>query len=169
MEHDARAIANLILDRFNSQVFSISNKKINKLIYLCHGFCLSRFDEPLVRNHFEAWTHGPVVKVVYDAFKDFEWQPIQCRAKTLDYALGELVNVDYSSLPQKTVQLVMRVSEHYINSTANELEELTHEEGGPWATIWGLPEEDRGIRNRIPNPLIKGYFSERWGQRTSTH
>jgi uncharacterized phage-associated protein len=169
MNRDARAIANLILDRFDSEKFSISNKKINKLIYLCHGFCLSRFGEPLVRNHFEAWPHGPVVKVVYDAFKDYEWQPIKGRAKSLDYSLGEDVDVNYSTVPQNLVELVLRVCDHYMDCTADELEVLTHEEGGPCEITLNLPEEERGIRNRIPNSIIQNYFSKRWGQRSSSH
>lgn len=169
MPHDARAIANLILDRFDSEKYSISNKKINKLIFLCHGFCLVRLGRPLIRNHFEAWTHGPVVRVVYDAFKDFEWQPIQGRAQFLDYSHDRFLDVGYSEIPTEVIELVVRVSEHYASFSAGQLEALTHEEGSPWSAVWKLPEEDRGIRNRIPDRLIQGYFSKRWGQRTSTH
>jgi uncharacterized phage-associated protein len=169
MISDARAIANLILDRFDSARFSISNKKINKLLFFSHGFSLSWLGVPLIRNHFEAWTNGPVVKVVYDSFKDYDFRPITGRALSMDYSSGELVVVEYSALPRNQIDLVVQVCEHFCSKSADELEALTHEEGSPWWQIWTLPEDERGLRNRIPDPLIQGYFSKRWGQSSSTH
>jgi len=169
MTSDARAVANLILDRFDSVAFSISNKKINKLVYLSHGVCLSRLDKPLIKNHVEAWQHGPVIRVLYDSFKEFEYLPITRKATSMDYRSGEEMEVSYNAMPREMAELALRVCEYFGRRSADDLEELTHAEGSPWSQVWSLPAAQRGLRDRIPNEWIKTYFDETWGKKLAVH
>ena len=167
--NDARAIANFILDEFDAWECAISNKKINKLIYFAHGFSLLRFDKPLVKNHVEAWIHGPVFKVVYDAFKQFEFRPIDSRAADFNYVTGIEETVSYVDLSAGQRELTRKVVCHFVRFTADELEELTHSQFGPWAKVWNTPENERGLRNRIPNGDIEAHFKLKYGQNPATH
>jgi len=167
--NDARAIANFILDQFDPALNEISNKKINKLIYYCHGFSLVRIGQPLVKNHFEAWTHGPVVKVVYEAFKQFEYRAIETRAVYFNYLSGMEEQVGYSEVGTNQLELSKKVVEHFIKFSADELEELSHTQFGPWAKVWNTDESQRGLRSRIPNEDIQAYFQKRYGQNLSSH
>ena len=167
--HDARAIANRILDLFDSVENSISNKKINKLVYYCHAFSLVRLGRPLIKNHVEAWKHGPVVRVVYEAFKDFEFRPIIGRASAFNFANGVDETVGDNTIPDEAIDLISRVVGYYVKFTADELEDLSHVHNGPWAQIWNLPEDQRGFRSRIPDQLISEYFSGKFADSSTTH
>ena len=48
---------------------TISNLKLQKLLYYAQGFHLALNDSPLFAESIEAWTHGPVVPVVYQLYK----------------------------------------------------------------------------------------------------
>lgn len=167
--NDARAIANFILDEFDSREHAISNKKINKLIYFAHGFSLFRIGQPLVKNHVEAWVHGPVFKVVYDAFKQFEFHPIVSRAVNFNFVTGVDEQVSYDLLGSEQRELTKKVVTHFVRFSADELEDMTHSQFGPWAKIWNLPESERGLRNRIPNEEIAAHFKLKYGQNPTTH
>jgi len=52
----------------------ITNLKLNKLIYLAHGYHWGNFELPLINNGelAEAWKHGPVYRSVYNIFGAFK-------------------------------------------------------------------------------------------------
>ncbi|MEO9168503.1 MAG: type II toxin-antitoxin system antitoxin SocA domain-containing protein [Aestuariivirga sp.] len=169
MSLDARAVANLILDNFESAKFSISNMKINKLVYFSHGFCLSRLGKPLVRNHFEAWQYGPVVRVLYESFKSFDAMPIETRANAFDYLSQQELPVNYSMIEPDQRELTLKVCGYFVNDSAERLSNISHHEDGPWASVWNTPKEARGMRDRIPNEIIREHFDKVWGKLSSTH
>jgi uncharacterized phage-associated protein len=167
--NDARAIANYILDEFDAVENEISNKKINKLIYYSHGFSLLRMGVPLVKNHIEAWVHGPVIRVVYDAFKQFEFRPIVGKALCFNYVTGSHEQVSYEQAQDSQLDLTRKVVNHYVKYSADDLEEMTHSQFGPWAKIWNTPEAERGLRSRIPDVDILSYFQKKHGETSPSH
>ena len=40
---------------------AITQLKLQKLVYYADAWFLANFDEPLIKEDFEAWAHGPVV------------------------------------------------------------------------------------------------------------
>lgn len=50
---------------------TISNLKLQKLLYYAQGLFLAKHGRPLFNEPVEAWTHGPVVPAVYHFFKNF--------------------------------------------------------------------------------------------------
>ena len=167
--NDARAIANFILDEFDPIENSISNKKINKLIYFCHGFSLLRLDLPLVKNHIEAWVHGPVVKVVYDSFKQFDYRPITSRALYFNYVSGIEEVVTYGDVNSDQLAMTRKVANHFVRYSADDLEDMTHSQFGPWAKVWNTPESQRGLRSRIPDSDIQAFFKKKYAENSSSH
>lgn len=158
MPYDARAIANLILEGWDADTHLITNKKINKLIYFAHGFCLARFQGPLVVNHIEAWDHGPVVRVAYDAFKRFGFRPISEPATYFDYKLGTDV-IARASLRDGELHFINKVMQRFMPLSGDELEAITHEDNSPWSAVWN---GGRKFMNRIPDELIASHFIERY-------
>src|SRR5437763_12881154 len=96
--YDGRKIANLLLSEFDSTRFDVTNLKLNKVLFYVHAFHLVRRGRPLIKNHFEAWEHGPVVRVVYHEFKAFDNAPITKLARHLDYESRREEVIDFSDL-----------------------------------------------------------------------
>ena len=161
--YDARKIANLVLDQLDATEFSISNKKINKLLFFIHGASIVRLGFGLVKNHFEAWDHGPVVNVVFQAFKGSGFGPIKSRANAFDYVSGRDEVLRYSDVSQEHRKFILRVATYYAKYSADELEAMTHEADSPWSAVRSTPSFERGIRDRIPDSLIQNYFQLRLG------
>ena len=47
----------------------ITNLKLQKLLYYAQGYYLARKNDPLFKEDFIAWEHGPVIRKVYDEYK----------------------------------------------------------------------------------------------------
>lgn len=62
--YDARDIANFFLDAAERNQTTLSITSLLKIIYFAHGWHLAEFGLPLIGQPFEAWQHGPVVRVV---------------------------------------------------------------------------------------------------------
>lgn len=159
MSYDARYIANLVLMQFDAKEHQISNKKINKLVYMCHGHLLADLGVSVVRNHPEAWTHGPVYPVLYQAFRANKFQPIEGLAVYFDYACGHDVIADPGRIESEVRHLMLNVVQRYIGFSADQLERLTHDPMGPWAQAYESGNSDRLFLRRIREDSMTRYFS----------
>lgn len=123
----------------------MTHLKLQKLLYYSHAWYLALYDEPLFSEQFEAWSHGPVLRSVYNEFKAFGFDPL---------------TVDEEVPPIKNETLLFHLSEilrYYGGYSAKALEKMTHEEN-PWRKTRGnLPLEAR-CEKEIDNDLIKEYF-----------
>lgn len=100
---------------------TISNLKLQKLVYYAQGFHLAMHDgQPLFGEPIEAWTHGPVVPELYHRFKDFGAG-----------AIFPPVKLDYSKYDQRTKELLDEVYSVYGQFSGWKLRNMTHEEA-PW-------------------------------------
>ena len=69
--YDAVYIARKVINMTNTeQGDSITNLKLQKLLYYLQGLWLAYYGVPLFEDDIEAWMYGPVVPSVYDAFKE---------------------------------------------------------------------------------------------------
>ena len=121
---------------------TISNLKLQKLMYYAQGFHLALFDAPLFDDTLEAWLHGPVVPSVYHAFKKHEKAPIPC---TDESACMRLESDEFD--------LVREVFDVFGRYSAWSLREMTHAEP-PWMNH----EKSAGT---IPSEELKTYFKTR--------
>src|SRR5258708_28174104 len=111
--YDARKICNFIIDRYGAGSFDLTNFRLNKLLYFIHGWSLTSRPQGLVRNHFEAWKLGPVVRPVYDAFKVYGDSQITGQASYLDYASGQNKTTAYDDITDVDADTIMRIFERY--------------------------------------------------------
>lgn len=155
--HDARQIANFMLDYADSQRVSLTNMALLKHIYFAHGWHLAAEGSPLITNRVEAWEHGPVVRAVYDCFKSFGGKPITSRATSIDWVTGEIVEL-HGSFSISTMKLLRSTLRYYSGYGAFELSEITHQPGGPWDRIWNATDGKVRLNMEIPNDSIRSHF-----------
>ena len=117
---------------------TISNLKLQKLLYYMQGFHLAFFDEPFFNESIEAWTYGPVVPVVFQEFKKYKKDSINP-----DNYHDDLVLTDDEQ------QMFDMVYSEYNRYSAVALMNMTHTEG-PW--------KNHGIGDVITNEELRAFF-----------
>ena len=156
--YDAREVANFFLDYAEELGVNITNMSLLKVIYYAHGWHLYNFKKPLVKNTFEAWTHGPVIRVVYDSFKDFVNKPIKSRATKFDANKNDYV-VAIGHFEKPVSDFLKNIFDIYGTIDAFRLSEMTHESGGPWDIIMKKSKDEVCLQLKIPDTLIEHHFS----------
>lgn len=99
---------------------TISNLKLQKMMYYQQGFHLAYFGTPLFDEDIVAWQYGPVVPSVYKEYKSFESNSISTSKEGI-------------SLSDDEEELFNNVYEEYNQFSAVALMKMTHEET-PWKT-----------------------------------
>ena len=120
---------------------SITNLKLQKLLYYAQGVHLALYEKPLFEEELEAWDHGPINKQVLDVFQDGK-NPI----------LTQKLDKD---LPQEVKNHLKQIFNAYGQFTAWKLRDMTHEES-PWKDVYS-PKCKNGI---ISKKSLKNYFTE---------
>lgn len=160
MAHDARAIANFFLDHADSMGHPLTIMSLLKLIYFAHGWHLARFGRPLVKNHFEAWQYGPVIRSVYESFHGAGDDPITTRAYKFDPLTGTSSLAD-CELDRSERVFLSQIFGAYAHFPAFNLSDITHEPGSPWDEIWVRSGREVNPGMRISNESIKSHFMRR--------
>ncbi|WP_214873923.1 Panacea domain-containing protein [Exiguobacterium sp. s140] len=144
---NAKIVANYFLSLSKpNTVESITNLKLQKLLYYVQGFNLAINNTVLFSEKIEAWAHGPVVPDVYREFKGFGYKDIVIEE---DY--------DFSELTTEQKKIIRDVWEVFKFYDGKELEKLSHSES-PWKDARvGLAEYDSS-NAIISADSIKEYF-----------
>lgn len=122
----------------------LPNLKLQKLLYYAQGYHLGRFGEPLFRDKIEAWAHGPVVEAVYHEFK---------KAGSSDLVLARDDDFDWSSVDERTTQLLVEIWDKFGGLAAWRLRDMSHSEA-PWKEHF-----EEGIRHvEIPLAALSRFF-----------
>jgi len=160
--YSAKAVANYFLSKYRKH--GITPLKIQKLVYIAHGWHLAYFDKPFVEDEdAEAWEFGPVFPSLYHEFKYRGRMPIIELATIL--SIKDRKNLSFEKkIPNilksdnQTIQLLDTIWEVYGNLTGAALSSLTHRENSPWAEVRA---ESNGKRNtNIDNEIIKKYYKK---------
>jgi uncharacterized phage-associated protein len=157
MAYDARALANLLLDLADDLGLRLTHMAIHKIIFYAHGWYLAETNEPLVRQAFEAWDYGPVLKPVYEALRPSGKKPVAIRATHFDPVSGNtrVVSANFASSDVSFVRNVLRAYGHL---DALELSHLTHRSGSPWDQVWNAPGGKITLGMTISNDAIREDF-----------
>jgi uncharacterized phage-associated protein len=163
--YEARKVCNFILANFDAVEFDITNLRINKLLFFIQVAALRRMPDGLIRNHFEAWQFGPVIRPVFDAFKLYKEGPITAPAEYLDYASDKRMPVPFDDIREEHRQIICTTFLSYSRFTTGQLVSLSHEPNGPWDIVYRAHLADPTASPRIPNQLIRRHFA---GEEKST-
>lgn len=145
----AKYILNLINEDYGE---TISNLKLQKILYYIQGYFLAYFDKPLFEDKIVAWAYGPVVPSVYNEYKQYGNNSLP---------VHEITQEEYylfiNSLSKNELNLIQQVFETYIDYSAYNLVNMTHSET-PWnsALIDG-----KATGNEIDNDIIKFFFKSK--------
>ena len=149
MSHDARSVANYLIQKAIDDGAPLTPIQVLKLVYYCQGWSLARLDDGLISQPIEAWKYGPVIQDVYFALNHYVDQPID---KTIR---GHKLKFN-----KEEKGLMDRVYDLYGGMNAFDLIGLTHLSKSPWSKVWN--EHGGTIRNKIiPKNMIKEFFIEK--------
>ena len=151
------AVANYFLEKYGKH--DISPLKLQKLVYLAHGWHLAYHGKPLVKDEYvEAWRYGPVFPSLYHYFKHRGRMPILELANVIDTDL-EIQIPRIPKADRLTRRLLDRIWEVYGDFSGEELSEMTHKQGSPWQKA---RESAEGRYNaNIMDKDIKAYFEKK--------
>ena len=152
MTCSAIAVANHFIQEHPDE---ITHLKLQKLVYISHGWHLGIFRKKLVEDELaEAWKHGPVFPSIYHSFKQFGSKPIDGLATELDEKGRQIVSVLPSD--EEKIELLQAIWEVYGHLTGPDLSNLTHAERTPWSKTWNA---NPGLRNlNIRNEEIEKHY-----------
>lgn len=151
-------VANFFVEKSIDEKMPISNLKVNKLVYLAHGWHLGFYEKPLIREDIEAWQFGPVVRSVYDAFKKYGKTPIT-KPATTGFSdemkeIGELADAE-------TIDFLNSLWKHYRDWKPWQLSVLTHEKDSPWDLEYRKIETKNPFEAVIPQETIRIFYARR--------
>ena len=160
----AKEVANYFLSKYRKH--GITPLKIQKLVYVAHGWHLALYDEPLVDDEYvEAWQYGPVFASLYHEFKYRGQLPIVELATKVDIEPNGARIETTPHIPKsnkKTRKLLDRIWEVYGNYTGLQMSALCHQPDSPWEHARKVA---LGRRNaNICDEKIKEHYKEKLNQ-----
>lgn len=147
--YSAETIANWFLSNIDRESGdSITHLKLQKLLYYAQAWYMvltENESEPILfEEKIEAWTHGPVVREVYNKYSEMRYNSIPSPN-------------DNVVLDEETEEILQEVLRVYGKYEAKYLEELTHQED-PWKITRGdLPLEARCTKEIDRNIMLDFY------------
>jgi uncharacterized phage-associated protein len=155
--HDARAISNFFFRRATEAGTALTIMTLLKVLYFAHAWYLAKTGNPLIAQPFEAWKYGPVNRVVYEQYKAYGKRPLDKPAVSYDpVQLGFREAIGH--FDESTEKFLCNIFDYYVKFDPFKLSDLTHEEGGPWHTIWAEAQNRAVPGMIIPNQLIESWF-----------
>ncbi len=140
----AREIADYFLTLVDGEVGdSLSNLKLQKLVYYAQGFSLAILGKPLFREEIQAWQHGPVVAELYHSLKKHGSEPVPPPEN----------GINREEYPEEVRELLDEVYAVYGQFSASKLRNMTHEEL-PWKEAMGF-----GASFPISTQTMKEFFA----------
>jgi uncharacterized phage-associated protein len=124
---------------------TISPLKLQKLVYYAQAWSMVLRGEALFPDPIEAWMHGPVVRTLWELYKDYKHRDIpQPTEPCPEFTSDEL-------------EVLEEVWSAYGELSARQLEHLTHSEE-PWLEARrGLDPGDKS-QNKIPLEHMQLYY-----------
>lgn len=129
-------VSRYVINKCHDMNISISNLKLQKLLYFAQGYSLAITGNPLFGEEIEPWDFGPVVPEVYRHYKMYGANEIP--------KINEYYNIDFDSdkflkrvkfdddiFSQSEKMIMNAVIGQFGKFTANNLVSITHEQK-PW-------------------------------------
>lgn len=121
-------VANNVLRKSFNENIDITPMKLQKMIYLIYKQYYKLTNKALFPEKFETWKYGPVIREVYDEFKEYKANAIKRYAIEKD---GSILIVKEENAPQfkETLESIWKKYKQY---DGIRLSEMTHREGTAW-------------------------------------
>jgi uncharacterized phage-associated protein len=133
--------ANSILEKTN---YSISNLRLNRLLYYVYGVYLATQNQRPWSEQTEAWNYGPIFPSIYKKFKIYG-------SKRIKYPI---LGVDFNNDIDGIIDEVLKTFNHL---TDTELIARTHNDKSPWNQYYE-PKKQHIIPDRVISEYFKAYI-----------
>ena len=136
--YESIVVASYINHLCDKKAIDVNLTKIQKLLYIAYGICLTLHNERLTDEKPKLWPYGPVFPTAINKFKKDGY-------------------IDKNSLDidEKSKEILEYVVNKYGQYSARILSEWSHEYGSPWQQLVYI---GCSWNTEMPDDLIKGYF-----------
>lgn len=139
--YSAVDVARYIIWYCKRQGYSISNLKLQKILYFVQAEFLVNTGKPCFSEEIEAWDFGPVVPIAYRKYKHFGSSDIPDAVS------------DNNVIADEDKELIKTVIDKFADYSATDLVSLTHNQF-PWIDAY-IPHMNR----EITPDAIREYFN----------
>lgn len=139
-------IASLVLTVGRREGVIIDQMRLQRLVYIAHGFRLATSGEPLTGDRPEAWEFGPVYRRLADATAHAGQEPVEQLAGVVEH---------WSELDSSERDLVAEIVEAAGSLPLARLSAITRGEDSPWRVVYA---GGKGRNRDIGHNLIKEQF-----------
>lgn len=140
--HSAMEFAEYIIDICTRMENSISDLKLQKVLYYIQLAFISSRKEDAFTDEMEAWPYGPVVRAVYDAYSSYGSTKICLRYEKSDV---------FDEAEKKIIHFVLL---QCLEENVWDLVEMSHVANGPWDKTY---QNGKGYKKVISKNLIREY------------
>lgn len=173
MSYSAIAVANYFIDKSLSSKRTVTNMKMQKLVYFAHAVYFHEHHEPLISDPVTAMQHGPVIMSLYVRLKRYGSSPITQKIEIAQES-DDLIYAWESVIPSirkedtDTRAYLDRVWTKLSPLEAWQLRAVSHMEGGAWyktLTNFGIdPKNSEAVANLPRNLTILDNVIEECGK-----
>ena len=149
MAYNASLIAYAFVKKGVETGKPVTQMKLQKMVYFAHGYHIAKYDEPLIKEDFEAWQFGPVAPSIYNEFRLYGSDPITVQEP------GKMEQALHTLSPD-ALDAINYTWEATKDVSAYKLSGWTHKKGSPWAAAY----QPHIIGTVIKNNEIKSYFTQ---------
>lgn len=146
--HDPRAVARTMIQLATKHKVSVTNLKLQKLLYFAHGLMLAKNGRPLINEAFQAWKYGPVAESLYHDLKVFGPSVIS----PSDGFIPHWPELPADAKDERDA--IEAVLAQLGKSSGGSLINLSHDPSGPWHEVFKSNEKSI----EISDGAIKKYF-----------
>lgn len=131
-------VADYIIISLRNRKLEITNKKLQKLLYFCDAYYMTRNqgESMFPDEEFKAWEFGPVLLSVYKEYldRDTELKDGTTEIRSLKPLNDEkIIN---NTIPEDIKVVVDEILQYLGNINVENLINSTHVKGGPWDVVY---------------------------------
>lgn len=142
-------VAKYFLYKANQEGDLITNLKIQKLLYYAQAWYLVNFGKTLFDDQILAWNWGPVIKSVYDKYKEFRHTPI-----IFEDDHGEILK-QFDN--KEDLNFLNEFYDQFSSYSAHDLVNMSHNEE-PWEKAY------RTVSQIINPEIMKDFYTKLYGK-----
>lgn len=154
MPYTPLQIANSFVAQFGN-CGGISHMKLQKLVFYSYGWWLAYDADPLMNEGPEVWKFGPVFSSLYNVMSPFGSNPFTATQRDRPFVPAPLISEE----DNRTNELISWVWDRYGGLSSFTLSDETHKPGTPWQTEAAKYNYCVPLHHKIPDAVIKDYFS----------
>lgn len=158
MVYNVMDVARYVINYSNEQGYTISNLKLQKILYFIQAAFLVNRHEPCFYENIEAWDFGPVVPEVYQEFRMYGSNTIPYINSYIDLSNGiwESKRKEYSDnvFCSEDKAIINDMVDECSGYSAGQLVEITHNQD-PW-----MKSYVKGWNNIITEDSIYNFFAK---------